>query len=41
MNVDLIHKPDRDNVVSDALSAWEEYQATSMTQTLWLFFNGK
>ena len=34
MNVDLIHKPGRDNVVPDALSRREEFHTMSTTQAL-------
>jgi hypothetical protein len=34
INVNLIHKAGRDNVVLDVLSGREEFQAMSMTQTL-------
>ena len=38
MKVDLIHKPDRDNVVPYALRKQEEFQAMRTIQTLWLMF---
>ena len=38
MNVDLIHKPGRDNVVPDALSRKEEFHAMSTTQVLRLMY---
>ena len=41
MNVDLIHKPGRDNVVLDALSRREEFHAMSTTQTLRLMYKGE
>ena len=41
MNVDLIHKPGRDNVVPDALSRREEFQAMSTTQVLRLMYKGE
>ena len=41
MMVDLIHKPDRANVVPDALSRWKEFQAMKTIQTLWLMFTGE
>ena len=41
MNVDLIHKPRRDNVVLNALSRQEELQAMSTTQVLRLMYKGK
>ena len=41
MNVDLIHKLGRDNVVPDALSRREEFHAMSTTQTLQLMYKGE
>ena len=41
MNVDLIHKPGSDNVVSDALSRREEFQAMSTIQALRLIYKGE
>ena len=41
MNVDLIHKPGRDNVVPDALSRQEEFHAMSTTQALPLMYKGE
>jgi len=41
MKVDLIHKPDRENVVPDALGRQEEFQAMRTIQTLWLMYVGK
>ena len=41
MNVDLIHNPGRDNVVSDALSRREEFHAMSTTQALQLMYKGE
>lgn len=41
MNVDLIHKPGRDNVVPDALSRKEELHAMSTTQVLRLMYRGE
>ena len=41
MKVDLIHKPDRGNVVPDALSRREEFQAMRTIQTLWLMCAGE
>jgi hypothetical protein len=41
MNVDLIHKPGRDNVVPDALSRKEELHAMSTTQVLRLMYKGE
>ena len=41
MNVDLIHKPGRDNVVPDALSRREEFQDMSTTQVLRLMYKGE
>ena len=41
MNVDLIHKLGRDNVVSDALSRQEEFHAMSTTQALRLMYKGE
>lgn len=39
MDVELIHKPDCDNVVQDALNGWEESQAMSTTQIIFIMFN--
>ena len=41
MKMDLIHKPDRGNVVPDALSRHEEFKAIRTIQTLWLIFTGE
>ena len=41
MNVDLIHKPGRDNVVPDALSRKEDFHAMSTTQALRLMYKGE
>ena|ERR1700737_729989 len=41
MKVDLIYKPDRGNVVPDALSKREEFQAMRTIQTLWLMCAGE
>ena len=41
MNVDLIHKPGRDNVVPDALSRQEEFHTMSTTQALRLMYKGE
>ena len=41
MKVDLIHKPDRANVVLDALTTQEEFRAMRTIQTLWLIFAGE
>ena len=41
MNVDLIHKSGRDNVVLDALSKREELHAISTTQALRLIYKDK
>ena len=39
--VDLIHKLDRGNVVLDALSRWDGFQAMRTIQTLWLMRTDK
>ena len=41
MNVDLIHKPDRDELVPDALNRKEEFHIISTTQVLRLIYKGK
>ena len=41
MKVDLIHKLDCGNVVPDALSRQEEFQAMRTIQTLWLMSTGE
>jgi hypothetical protein len=41
MNVDLIHKPGRDNVVPDVLSRKEEFHTMSTTQVLRLMYKGE
>ena len=41
MKVDLIHKLDRGNVVLDALSRRERFQAMRTIQTLWLMSIGE
>ena len=41
MNVDLIHKPSRDNMVPDELSRREEFHAMSTTQALRLMYKGE
>jgi hypothetical protein len=38
MNVDLVHKPGRDDVVLDALSREEEYKAMFLIQVLLLIY---
>ena len=40
MNVGLIHKPNHDNVVPDALNKYKEFEALNTTQTLWLMYKG-
>ena len=40
MNVELIHKPGRDNVVS-ALSRREEFQGMNTSKSLWLMYKGE
>jgi hypothetical protein len=40
MNVDLIHKPQHDNVMPDALSRREELQAMSTIHVLYLMHKG-
>ena len=39
MNVDLIHKPGKDNIVPDALSRKDEYK--SVTQLLRMIYSGE
>ena len=41
MNVDLIHKPDHDNMVLDALSRQEEFHAMNTPQALRLMYKGE
>ena len=41
MKVDLIYKLDRDNVVLDALSRREKFQAMKIILTLWLILTGE
>ena len=41
MNIDLIHKPGRDNEMPDALSRKEEFHAMSTTQALRLIYKGE
>jgi hypothetical protein len=41
MNVELIHKPGRDNVVPDALNRRKEFQEMSTSQSLWLMYKGE
>ena len=41
INVDLIHKLGRDNMVPDALSRWEDFHAMSTTQVLRLMYKGE
>ena len=41
IKVDLIHKPDRGNVVLNALNRRDESQAMRTIQTLWLMFAGE
>ena len=41
MNVNLIHRPCRDNVVLDTLNRREGFQTMSTTQTLRLIYKGK
>ena len=41
MKVNLIHKLDKDNMVLDAPNKQEEFQAMSVTQILWLIFDGE
>ena len=41
MNVDLIHKPGRDNVVPNALSRREEFHTMSTIQALRLMYKGE
>ena len=41
MKVDLIHKPNCDNIVLNALGRREEFQAMKTIQTLWLMFTSK
>ena len=38
MNVDLIHKPSRDNMVPDVQSRREEFQTMNTIQTLHLIY---
>jgi hypothetical protein len=39
MDVELIHKPGYDNVVPDALNGWEEFEAMSTTQIIFIMFD--
>ena len=41
MKLDLIHLPDRGNVVLDALSKCKEFQKMITIQTLWLMFTNE
>jgi hypothetical protein len=41
MNVKLIHKPGRANVVLDALNRLEEFQVMITSQSLWLMYKGE
>lgn len=41
MKVDLIHKPSRDNLVSNVLSRMEEFQAISTSQTMCHMYKGE
>ena len=41
LNVELIHKLGRDNLVPDALNRRKEFQAMSMTQTLRLIYKSE
>lgn len=41
MNVKIIHKPGCGNMVSDALSRHEEFQAMDKAQTLWKMYKGE